>query len=79
MPFSTTTVITTERAEEAMLALSVNYEYDLFGVQGAAYYRRFRDADPSLFERNLLDRRRDRHRARWSGSPTGSGVAVDGS
>jgi maltoporin len=55
VPFSsTTTVVTTERAEETMLALSANYEYDFVGVQVAAYYRRFRDADPSLLERNLL-------------------------
>ncbi len=54
MPFGTGTVITTERAEETMLALSANYEYDFVGVQVAAYYRRFRDADPSVLERNLL-------------------------
>ncbi|RLB49213.1 MAG: hypothetical protein DRJ42_21500 [Deltaproteobacteria bacterium] len=54
VPFSTGAVISTAAAEETLIALSANYEYDFMGVQVAAYYRRFRDADPSLLERNLL-------------------------
>jgi maltoporin len=54
VPFGTGTVISTERAEETLVALSANYEWEMLGVQVAAYYRRFRDADPSLLERNLL-------------------------
>ncbi len=54
VPFRTGTVIDTGRAEETLLAVSLNYEVAFLGIQAGAYYRHFRDADPSLLERSLL-------------------------
>lgn len=54
VPFRTGSVIQTGRAEEARVALSANWEYDLFGLQIGAYWRYFRDADPNVFERGAL-------------------------
>jgi maltoporin len=38
------------RASELMIGLSTNYERGRFGVLGAAYLRRFVDADPSVYD-----------------------------
>ena len=48
------TVHDTERAREALIAISANVERGAFGMQVGAYYRNFRDADPSAFERTKL-------------------------
>ena len=54
VPFRTGTVIETERAEELLIALSANFEHEWLGVQVGGWFRRFRDADPSVFERAAL-------------------------
>ncbi|MEM9066990.1 MAG: carbohydrate porin [Myxococcota bacterium] len=54
VPFREGRVQDTERAREILIALSANYETGPFGLQLGAYYRNFRDADPSLFERTRL-------------------------
>ncbi len=54
VPFSGGSVIQTGRAEELRVALSANYEVDIFGLQVGAYYRYFRDADPNVFGRGAL-------------------------
>ncbi len=54
VPFRAGGVTRTSRAREFRLALSANWESGAFGVQVGAYYRRFRDADPNLFQRGQL-------------------------
>jgi maltoporin len=54
VPFRSGSVIQTGRAEELRVALSANWEYELFGLQVGAYYRYFRDADPNVFDRGAL-------------------------
>ena len=54
VPFRTGSVIDTERAEELLVALSANFEWEMVGAQLGAWVRRFRDADPSLLERGAL-------------------------
>ncbi|MFK7991122.1 MAG: carbohydrate porin [Sandaracinaceae bacterium] len=54
VPFTEGAVIQTGRAEEFRVALSANYELDMFGLQVGAYYRWFRDADPNVFDRAAL-------------------------
>jgi len=54
VPFSTGSVIQTGRAEELRIALSANYEVDVFGLQVGAYFRYFRDADPNVFGRGAV-------------------------
>jgi maltoporin len=47
-------VIATGRAEELLVALSASWEWEMLGLQVGGYVRRFRDADPNLFERGQL-------------------------
>lgn len=54
VPFREGSVIQTGRAEELRIALSANWEIDVFGLQVGAYYRYFRDADPNVFGRGTL-------------------------
>lgn len=54
VPFREGSVIQTGRAEELRIALSANWEVDIFGLQVGAYYRFFRDADPNVFGRGTL-------------------------
>ena len=54
VPFREGSVIQTGRAEEFRVALSANWEVDMFGLQLGAYYRWFRDADPNVFDRAAL-------------------------
>ncbi len=54
VPFRVGSTIETERAEELRLALSANFEWDMLGVQLGGWFRRFRDADPSIFERAAI-------------------------
>lgn len=55
VPFAPgTSVIQTGRAEELRIALSANWEHEIFGLQLGAYYRYFRDADPNVFDRGAL-------------------------
>ena len=54
IPFSVGSVIETDRASELRIALSANFEHEMLGIQLGAWYRRFRDADPSLLERAAL-------------------------
>lgn len=54
VPFREGSVIQTGRAEELRIALSANWEVDMFGLQIGAYYRYFRDADPNIFGRGTL-------------------------
>jgi maltoporin len=51
VPFRVGSVIETGRAEELLAALSLNWEWEMLGLQLGGYVRRFRDADPNLFER----------------------------
>ena len=48
-PFRNGSVIPSDAAREALVAISANFEYSLFGVQLGAYYRSFRDADVNTF------------------------------
>lgn len=43
---------TSARAQDVVLALAGNYEIGAFGILAAAYVRSFRDADASLYGRN---------------------------
>ncbi|AKF07526.1 carbohydrate porin [Sandaracinus amylolyticus] len=59
VPFRTGTVISTGRAEEIRLALSANWEWNEsndigIGVMLGAWWRLFRDADPSVFDRSAI-------------------------
>jgi maltoporin len=54
VPFTEGSVIQTGRAEEVRIALSANWELDIFGLQIGAYWRYFRDADPNVFARGAL-------------------------
>lgn len=54
VPFASDSPISTARAEELVVAASGNIEWGPLAVQLGGYYRRFRDADPNLFERGLL-------------------------
>ncbi|MBX3275559.1 MAG: carbohydrate porin [Sandaracinaceae bacterium] len=54
VPFREGSVIQTGRAEELRIALSANWEHDIFGLMVGAYYRYFRDADPNVFGRGTL-------------------------
>ena len=54
VPFRAGSVIQTGRAEEFRVALSANWEVDVFGLQVGAYYRYFRDADPNVFGRGSI-------------------------
>ena len=54
VPFREGSVIQTGRAEELRVALSGNWEHDIFGLQVGAYFRYFRDADPNVFNRGAL-------------------------
>lgn len=54
VPFREGSVIQTGRAREFRVALSANWEVDMFGLQVGAYYRYFRDADPNVFGRGAL-------------------------
>lgn len=48
-PFRRGRVVPSDSAREALVAISANFEYSLFGVQLGAYYRSFRDADVNTF------------------------------
>ena len=59
VPFRTGTVVSTGRAEEIRVALSANWEWSAspdvgLGVMVGGYWRLFRDADPSLFNRGAI-------------------------
>ncbi|MCB9630986.1 MAG: carbohydrate porin [Sandaracinus sp.] len=54
VPFRVGGVMDSSRAREALLALSANWEHGPFGLQAGAYYRNFRDADPTVFDRNHM-------------------------
>lgn len=54
VPFRVGTVTETDRADELRIALSANFEWRMLGVQLGAWFRRFRDADPSIFERGAV-------------------------
>lgn len=54
VPFREGRVQDTAYAREILLALSGNYEVGPFGLMVGGYYRNFRDADRSLFERTRL-------------------------
>lgn len=54
VPFRVGGVMDTQRAREALVALSANWETGPFGVQIGGYYRNFRDADPNVFDRNHM-------------------------
>ncbi|MCS6799796.1 MAG: carbohydrate porin [Myxococcota bacterium] len=48
------TVHDTGRAEEWLAALNVRWELPRFGLLAAGWWRRFRDADPTLFQRAVV-------------------------
>lgn len=48
-PFRRGRIVPSDSAREALVAISANFEYSLFGVQLGAYYRSFRDADTNTF------------------------------
>lgn len=54
VPFRVGGVMDSQRAREALVALSANWETGPFGLQVGAYYRNFRDADPNVFDRNHM-------------------------
>jgi maltoporin len=54
IPFRVGSVTDTARAEELVLSLSANYEHDFFGIQAGAYFRRYRDPDPSVLDRSAI-------------------------
>ncbi|MBL8678985.1 MAG: carbohydrate porin [Myxococcales bacterium] len=54
VPYTLSAAQTAQRAQDARIALSGNFEHEFFGVMAGGYVRYFRDADPSLFGRNDL-------------------------
>ncbi len=54
VPYTLNATQTSQRAQDARLALSGNFEHEWFGVMAGGYVRYFRDADPSLYGRNDL-------------------------
>jgi maltoporin len=81
VPFRTGSVIQTGRAEEIRVALSANWEWrdnaDIgFGIQLGGWWRLFRDADPSVFNRSAISEGAIAARPMvWLGDV--SGVALD--
>ncbi len=66
VPFRTTeNVVSTTSTSEFLVALSANYEHELFGIQGGAYFRRFDGVDERLLEGGLLTEAAINVRPHW--------------